>query len=75
VSVTLSCGDYSETTEISGPGAFKINMSFASSTSGCQISATMNRNGIYVVNFAPVGFIFDRNPSLYNFNAFVAVSP
>jgi hypothetical protein len=74
VSVTLSCGSYSETTIITGAGAFKIKMTFANSASGGQVSAVMKRKGVAVLDFVPANFTFDRHPGSYNFNAFVAGS-
>jgi hypothetical protein len=31
--------------------------------------------GSVVLDFVPQGFIFRRNPKVYNFNAFAAASP
>jgi hypothetical protein len=59
---------------VSGSGAFKIKMSFNGAATGGQVSAMVKRDGVSVVDFSPVGFVFDRNPKSYNFNAFVAVS-
>lgn len=73
-SITLSCESYSETTEITGSGSFKIKMSFDGAPAGGQVSAVMMRDGVSVVDFVPAGFVFDRNPRSYNFNAFVAGS-
>lgn len=72
VSVTLRCGDYSEVTELSGAGAFKLRMPLAGS--GGQVSAMLLRNGAGVVSLVPSGFIFSRYAVSYNFNAFVASS-
>ena len=74
VTVTLTCGSYSESTEITGSGAFKIKMSFNGAIEGGQVSAVLKRSGVPVVNFVPAGFVFDRDPKSYNFNAFVAGS-
>jgi len=71
-SVTLRCGDYSETTELSGTGAFKLRMPLAGP--GGQVSATLLRKGAGVVNLIPAGFLFSHHPTSYNFNAFVASS-
>jgi hypothetical protein len=71
-SVTLKCGDYSETTVLSGTGAFKLRMPLAGP--GGQISATLRRDGAGVVSLAPAGFMFSHHPTSYNFNAFVASS-
>ena len=73
-SVILSCGNYSETTQISGPGAFKVKMYFDPAIGGGQVSAVLKRNGASVIDFVPSGFMFDTNPKMYNFNAFVAGS-
>ena len=72
-SVTLRCGDYSEVTELSGAGAFKLRMPLTGS--GGQVSAMLRRDGAGVVSLVPSGFIFSRYPISYNFNAFVASSP
>ena len=72
VSVTLSCGDYLETTELSGTGAFKLRMPLTGP--GGQVSAALRRDGNDVVSLVPVGFMFSRHPTSYNFNAFVASS-
>jgi len=72
ISVTLRCGDYSETTELSGTGAFKLRMPL--SGPGCQVSATLLRDGARVVSSVPDGFVFSNHPTSYNFNAFVASS-
>ena len=72
VSVTLSCGDYFEVTELSGAGAFKLRMPLTGP--GGQVSATLRRDGARVVGLVPSGFVFSRNPTSYNFNAFVASS-
>ena len=72
VSVTLRCGDYTETTVLSGTGAFKLRMPLAGP--GGQISATLRRDGAGVVSLAPAGFMFSHHPTSYNFNAFVASS-
>jgi hypothetical protein len=72
VSVTLKCGDYSETTELSGAGAFKLRMPLTGP--GGQVSASLRRDGNDVVSLVPAGFIFSRHPTSYNFNAFVASS-
>jgi glucan endo-1,3-alpha-glucosidase len=74
VSVTLSCGSHSETSKISGSGYFKLKMSFNEAADGGQVSAVMKRNGAEVLKTSPPGFVFDRNPQMYNFNAFVAAS-
>ena len=71
-SVTLRCGDYSETTELSGTGAFKLRMPLAGP--GGQVSATLRRDGAGIINVIPVGFVFSSHPTSYNFNAFVASS-
>lgn len=72
VSVTLRCGDYSETTELSGTGAFKLRMPLTGP--GGQVSATLRRDGAGVVDLIPAGFVFSSRPTSYNFNAFVASS-
>jgi glucan endo-1,3-alpha-glucosidase len=72
VSITLRCGDYSEVTELSGAGPFKLRMPLTGS--GGQVSATLWRDGAGVVTLAPSGFIFSQYPTSYNFNAFVASS-
>jgi hypothetical protein len=72
VEVTLSCGDYSEVTELSGAGAFKLRMPLTGS--GGQVSAMLRRDGAGVVSLVPSGFVFSRYPASYNFNAFVASS-
>lgn len=71
VSVTLRCGDYFEVTELSGAGAFKLRMPL---TGPGEISATLRRDGTRVVSLVPPGFAFSRNPTSYNFNAFVTSS-
>lgn len=73
MSVTLRCGDYSETSGLSGAGAFKLRMPLTGP--GGQVSATVRRDGNDVVGLVPAGFIFSRHPTSYNFNAFVASSP
>ncbi|KAF9648563.1 glycoside hydrolase family 71 protein [Thelephora ganbajun] len=72
VSVTLRCGDYAETAELSGTGAFKLRMPLTGP--GGQVSATLWRDGAGVVDLIPAGFVFSRYPTSYNFNAFVASS-
>jgi len=72
VSVTLRCGDYFEVTELSGAGAFKLRMPLTGP--GGQIAASIRRDGAHVVSLVPPGFTFSRNPTSYNFNAFVASS-
>ena len=72
VSVTLRCGDYSETTALSGTGAFKLRMPLTGA--GGQISATLRRYGAEVVSLVPAGFVFSSHPTSYNYNAFVAFS-
>lgn len=70
----LSCGNYSESMQNTGAGVFKMKMSFDAVTSGCQVSAEMRRGDATVLDFKPAGFVFDRNPKTYNFNALVAGS-
>jgi len=72
VSVTLRCGSHSETTELSGTGAFKLRMPLTGP--GGQVSATLRRDGAGVITLVPVGFVFSNHPTSYNFNAFVASS-
>lgn len=72
VSVTLRCGGYSETAELSGTGAFKLQMPL--SGPGGQISAVLHREGSAVLSLVPAGFVFSHRPTSYNFNAFVASS-
>ena len=72
VSVTLGCGGYSETAELSGTGAFKLRMPL--SGPGGQISAVLHREGSVAVSLVPAGFVFSHRPTSYNFNAFVASS-
>ena len=72
VSVTLECGDYSETTVLSGTGAFKLRMPLADP--GGQVSAALRRDGADVVSLVPAGFVFSNRPTSYNFNALVASS-
>lgn len=72
VSATLMCGNYSETAELSGTGAFKLQMPL--SGPGGQISAVLHREGSVVVSLVPAGFVFSHRPTSYNFNAFVASS-
>ena len=72
VSVALRCGDYAETTVLSGTGAFKLRMPLMGA--GGQISATLRRNGADVVSLIPDGFVFSSHPTSYNYNAFVASS-
>jgi len=72
VSVTLRCGDYAETTALSGAGAFKLRMPLMGA--GGQISATLRRDGAGVVSLVPAGFVFSSHPTSFNYNAFVASS-
>ena len=72
-SIRLRCGEYSEATELSGAGAFKLRMPLTGP--GGQVSATLWRDGASVVSLVPTGFVFSRYPTSYNFNAFVASSP
>ena len=72
ISVTLRCGDYSEITELSGAGAFKLRIPLAGT--GGQVSAVLRRDGAGVISLIPPGFVFTRSPTSYNFNAFVASS-
>jgi len=72
ISVTLRCGDYAETTALSGTGAFKLRMPLVGA--GGQISATLRRDGAGVVSLVPAGFVFSSHPTSYNYNAFVASS-
>ena len=71
-SVALRCGDYSETTVLSGTGAFKLRMPLTGA--GGQVSAVLSRDGAGVVSLVPIGFTFSNHPTSYNFNAFVASS-
>ena len=72
VSVVLRCGEYSETTVLSGTGTFKLRLPLMGA--GGQISATLRRDGAVVVRLVPVGFVFSSHPTSYNYNAFVASS-
>jgi len=72
VSVTLGCGDYSETSGLSGAGAFKLRMALTGP--GGQVSAAIRRDGVGVISLVPAGFVLSGNPTSYNFNAFVASS-
>jgi len=71
-SVALRCGDYAETTVLSGTGAFKLRMPLMGA--GGQISVTLRKNGANVVSLVPAGFVFSSHPTSYNYNAFVASS-
>jgi len=61
VSVMLQCGGYSETSVVSGTGAFKLRM--PSIGAGGQISATLRRDGAGFVSLVPAGFVFSRRPT------------
>jgi glucan endo-1,3-alpha-glucosidase len=41
---------------------------------GDTMQGTISRNGQDVVTLAPTGYVFNGQPSSYNFNAFVAAS-
>ncbi|EGN94676.1 glycoside hydrolase family 71 protein [Serpula lacrymans var. lacrymans S7.3] len=70
--VTLSCGSTTQTFTSLPAGANKLQLPF---TTDCSVSGTIARNGVNSVDFTPAGFDFQTDPTLYNFNAFVAASP
>ncbi|KAH7923313.1 glycoside hydrolase family 71 protein [Leucogyrophana mollusca] len=69
--VTLSCG-VTRQTALLGMGVSKIQLPLVSS---CSVEASVDRGGVNVIDFKPLGFNFQTNPIVYNFNAFVAASP
>ncbi|KAG9222501.1 hypothetical protein CCMSSC00406_0002836 [Pleurotus cornucopiae] len=69
--VTLACGPSVQTTNVPA-GLAKLKLPL---TSDCDASSTVSRDGRRVIDFQPNGFHFSTNPTMYNFNAFVAASP
>ncbi|KXN89036.1 Glucan endo-1,3-alpha-glucosidase agn1 [Leucoagaricus sp. SymC.cos] len=69
--VTFSCGVSRRYVRLPA-GASKINLNVLQE---CAVTIVVARMGAVVLDFAPPGFIFRRDPKLYNFNAFVAASP
>ncbi|KAK0495448.1 glycoside hydrolase family 71 protein [Armillaria luteobubalina] len=66
--VSLVCGSSDLSWKLSS-GVWKISLPLREN---CQVEVQVSRNGKSVANFQPNGFVFNMNPSSYNFNALVA---
>jgi len=72
--VTLSCGSGPDSTLTSTlpSGLSKLKLPL---TESCNANATIIRDNTAIISFTPPGFTFNTEPSMYNFNAFVAATP
>ncbi|KDQ62413.1 glycoside hydrolase family 71 protein [Jaapia argillacea MUCL 33604] len=69
--VTLSTSPTTSQTFSVPSGVSKLSMPL---TPGGNMKGVITRNGADVVDLEPEGYVFDANPTSYNFNAFVAYS-
>ncbi|KAI0917175.1 hypothetical protein AcV5_007718 [Taiwanofungus camphoratus] len=69
--VTLATSDSTSQTFAVPAGVTKLTVPL---TPGGYMHGTISRNGANVIDLQPGGYTFETNPSMYNFNAFVAYS-
>jgi len=69
--VELKCGSSRLSVNLNA-GVNKIRLQLVDD---CSVSIVVTHDGVKTIDFAPPGYNFRKNPSKYNFNAFVAASP